>query len=59
MEIVQKVGEHFTPKLSEIIQRFKFNKRSQIAFESVADYVADLRRFLEHCGFGTTLDNML
>ncbi|KMQ86678.1 hypothetical protein RF55_14283 [Lasius niger] len=58
-EIVQKVGEHFTPKPSEIIQRFKFNKRSQTASESVADYVADLRRLSEHCGFETTLDSML
>lgn len=58
-EIIQKVGEYFTPKPSEIIQRFKFNKRSQIVSESVANYVADLRRLSEHCGFGTTLDSML
>ncbi|XP_064475711.1 uncharacterized protein K02A2.6-like [Ornithodoros turicata] len=58
-DIVSKLATHFNPKPSVIVQRFQFGKRDQRPGESVADYVAELRRLSEHCAFGSTLDDML
>ena len=58
-EIVTLVREHYCPPPSEIVQRFMFNTRSQKEGETIAEYVADLRRISEHCKFGDTLDIML
>ncbi|XP_064476854.1 uncharacterized protein K02A2.6-like [Ornithodoros turicata] len=46
-------------RLSSENLRFQFGKRDQRPGESVADYVAELRRLSEHCAFGSTLDDML
>ena len=37
----------------------KFNLRTQQPGESIASYVAELRRLSEHCGYGQSLDEML
>ena len=58
-EIVKLVKEHHTPPPSVIVQRFKFNFRSQREGESVGEFVAELRRLSEHCKFDATLDDML
>ena len=42
-----------------IVQRFQFNSRSQKDGESIAEFVADLRRISEHCNYKNTLDDML
>ena len=41
-ELVQLLRDHFNPRASEIVQRFKFNSRKQ--GESVTEYVAALRK---------------
>ena len=41
------------------MQRFRFNSRSRKAGESVAAYVAELRRLAQYCNYGDTLDKML
>jgi hypothetical protein len=41
------------------MQCFRFNSQSRKAGETVAAYVADLRRLAEFCNYGTTLDKML
>ena len=38
--LVKKIQEHFVPKLSIIIERFKFNTRVRQQGESVVTYVA-------------------
>ena len=58
-ELVTLVKEHHTPPPSVTVQRFKFNSRSQRDGESVAEFVAELRRLSEHCKFEVTLDDML
>ena len=58
-DLVKLVKEHECPQPSIIVQRFKFNSRVQHEGESVADFVADLRRIAEHCSYGTTLEEML
>lgn len=56
VEIVGLLKNHFSPKPSEIYQRFKFHRRNQQDQESVAEYIAELRRLAEHCNFGNNLD---
>ena len=41
------------------MQRFTFNSRSQKRGESIAAFVADLRRLSEYCDFGESLAQML
>ena len=47
------------PKPSIIVQRFVFHSRSRKDSESIATFVAELKRLSEHCGFGDTLQDML
>ncbi|CAN7977120.1 unnamed protein product, partial [Ixodes persulcatus] len=58
-DIVSRLAAHFNPRPSVIVQRFQFGKRDQRQGESIADYIAELRRLSEHCDFGPTLDDML
>ncbi|XP_049520471.1 uncharacterized protein K02A2.6-like [Dermacentor silvarum] len=58
-DIVQKLSVPFNPKPSVTVQRFQFGKRDQRPGESIADYIAELRRLSEHCNFRTTLEDML
>ena len=58
-ELVAKLTEHYSPTPSEVMQRFRFNSRSRQAGESVAAYVAELRRLAQYCNYGDTLNKML
>ena len=58
-ELVSLVQEHYSPKPSVSVQRFEFNSCVRQQGESVADFVAALRRLTEHCEFGDTLNDML
>ena len=51
--------QHFCPALSEIIERFKFHRRSRQPGESVCTFIAELRLLSEFCNFGDTLDVMI
>ena len=57
--IYETLENHFSPKPSVIVERFKFHSRSRLEGENVAGFVAGLRRLSEHCQFGTTLEDML
>ena len=50
-DIEIKLRDHFDPKPSIIAERFKFHKRNQNASESVATYIAELRRLAVRCNF--------
>ncbi len=50
---------YYNPKPSEIVQRFKFNSRTRKDGETVADYVAELKKLAQHCEYGATLPQML
>ena len=50
---------HYNPKPSPIVKRFEFNSRCQREGESIATYVAELRKIAEHCQFGVVLNDML
>ena len=56
MEILKK---HYQPALSVIAELFQFHKRTQKEGESVAEYVAELKRLSTHCQFEAYLDDAL
>ncbi len=59
-ELVAVLSEHYSPKPTEVMQRYRFNSRSMKEGESVADYVAaQLRKLAEFCNYGNSLDKML
>ena len=58
-ELVTLLKTHFNPKPSEIVQRFKFDSRIRKPTESVAEYVAELRKLSQDCNYGATLPQML
>ena len=55
-ELMDALSAHFSPKPLVIAERYRFHKRDQRPRESIATYVAELRRFARHCNFGTNLD---
>ena len=57
--LVDALTQHFKPKPSEIVERFKFHSRVRKPGESVATYVAELRSLSEFCDFGDTLEVMI
>ena len=58
-ELTAMLAEHYNPRPSEVMQRFRFNSRSRKTGESVSAYVAELRRIAEFCNFGTTLEKVI
>lgn len=58
-ELVELVKKHYNPRPSAITQRFKFNSWVRQPGETVAEYVAELRKLSEHCDFKDTLEDML
>ncbi len=51
--------DHFSPKPIVIAERFRFHNRCQHETETVAQYVAILKRLSEYCEFGTHLQDAL
>jgi hypothetical protein len=58
-EINEIMSNHLNPKPLTISERYRFYRRDQQPNESVAKYIAEIRRLSVHCGFGNFLDNAL
>ena len=58
-EIVKTLQAHFEPRPLVIAERFRFHRRNQRSDESVADFVAELRRLAKDCEFRDHLDEAL
>ena len=58
-ELVALLKEHYNPKPSEIVQRFKFYSRDRKPEETVLDYVVVLRKLAQDCNYGDKLKEML
>ena len=58
-EVIAVLKKHFDPKPAVIAECFKFHKRDQLPGESLADYIAELRRLATHCEFGEYLNDAL
>lgn len=56
---LQTLGNHFLPKPSLMVSRFKLKSQMQQEGESVSDYVASLKKLSERCEFGTFLNDLL
>ena len=52
--LVDVLKKHYEPKPLVIAERYTFNQRNQHPGESVAEYVAELRRLTATCKFGIT-----
>ncbi|XP_070526465.1 uncharacterized protein [Cardiocondyla obscurior] len=50
-ELIKLMSTHLMPKLSEIMERCKFNAAKQEANELVADFAACLKKLATHCDF--------
>ena len=57
--IIKALKEHYDPKPIVIAERYHFHVRNQSPTESIADYVAELRRLAASCEFGAFLDEAL
>lgn len=58
-DIVAVLQTHLNPKPLVIAERFRFHKRNQLKTESIAEFVAELRRLSEHCDFRENLSDSL
>ncbi|XP_072171469.1 uncharacterized protein [Diadema setosum] len=58
-ELVQVMTEHYTPALSEIVERCKFNSRFRKDSETISEFIAALKSMAEHCNYGSTLGEMI
>ena len=59
IDLIEVLKRHFDPQPLVIGERFRFYQRSQKSSETIADFVADLRRLGLHCEFGDFLDQAL
>lgn len=50
-ELTEMIQNHLNPKPSEAMERYKFNQARQSQTESVADFVARLKRLSLYCNF--------
>ena len=55
-ELTTLLQSHYEPTPIVIAERYRFHRRDQTAEESVADYVAELRRQATHCKFEDTTE---
>jgi hypothetical protein len=58
-ELAKLVQDHYQPKPSVIVERFKFNTRCQQQGETIPMYLAELKRLSENFEFGSNLNEML
>ncbi|GFR81262.1 gamma-glutamyltransferase [Elysia marginata] len=57
--LCQTLQSRYCPKPLEIVERFKFHKRSQETGENIADFIAAIKRLSEHCNFWAFLQTTL
>ena len=58
-DLVKLISDHLHPTPTIACQRYNFNTRKQKEGESIAEYVAELRRIAEHCNYDAMLEEML
>ena len=57
--LVETLQKHYAPKPLVIAERFHFHRRDQKSGESIAKYIAELRKLSIHCEFGDYLNQAL
>ena len=59
VQLTKALKDHYDPKPIIIAERYYFHLRNQAHTETIADYVAELRRLATSCEFGEFLDEAL
>ena len=57
-DIVAQMTAHYHPTPATTVQRFRFNSRSRKPGESIATFVAELKKLSEHCDYGVHLKHV-
>jgi len=57
--IKKSLNDHFAEWRNVIVERAHFNKRSQIAGESVDTFIQDLYRLADNCDYGVLKDSLI
>lgn len=57
--LIKALKNHYDPKPIIIAERYHFHLRNQSSTEFPADYIAELRRLVTSCEFGSFLDEAL
>jgi len=57
--IKKSLNDHFAEWRNVIVERARFNKRSQIAGESVDTFIQDLYRLADNCDYGVLKDSLI
>ena len=57
--LIKALKNHYDPKPIIIAERYHFHLRNQSSTETIADYIAELRRLATSCEFGSFLDEAL
>ncbi|MEE4247156.1 MAG: hypothetical protein V2I33_17220 [Kangiellaceae bacterium] len=58
-DVCSALSSHFSPKASEILERFRFSTRDRRSGEPICDFVAELRHLSKNCNFGSSLCKMM
>ena len=58
-ELVKVLSDHYSPKPSEIVSRYKFYNWSRHLGESVNTFISESRNLARFCNFGDSLDMMI
>ncbi|CAG9106017.1 unnamed protein product [Plutella xylostella] len=58
-QLVKLVGDHLQPKPSELAERFRFRQCRQRDDQTVAVFVAELKKAARFCEFGSHLDDCM
>ena len=58
-QLKEVLKNHFEPKPLVIAERFYFHHRNQLSTESIAEYMAELRKLAAHCNFRDYLNEAL
>ena len=58
-ELLQKLEQYYSPRPSEIVQRFGFHTCFRKPDEAIASFIARLHSLSEHCTFGDSLEDMI
>ena len=53
--LIETFQTHYEPMKLFVMETFKFHQRQQAAMESVAEYIAELRKLATYCEFGEHL----
>jgi RNase H-fold protein (predicted Holliday junction resolvase) len=58
-QLVTILKQHYEPRPLVIAERFHFHQRDQAVGESIADYMAELRKLTTHCQYEDHLSEAL